>query len=91
MIAAFPGVHGVRAWAPTPAVGARVRVTVRQGPELGQFSLLAGAVALPGEYGAGLRVGGRLGSLPLRGGGGRSGLIWPSWAAGAGTMGAGCL
>jgi len=41
---------------------------------LGHISLLAGAVALPGEFGAGLRAGGWLGSLPLCGAAG--GLGW---------------
>jgi hypothetical protein len=55
------------------------------------FSLLAGAVAVPGEFGAGLRVVGWCGSLPLCGAAGRpGGLICPSRGGGAGRIGAGC-
>jgi hypothetical protein len=42
-------------------------------PELAQAGLLAGAVAVPGEFGAGLRVAGWRGSLPLGGAAGDSG------------------
>jgi hypothetical protein len=51
-----------------------------------------GAVALPGEFGEGLRVVVWRAPLPLCGAaGGHKVLIWPSMEGGVGRMDAGCL
>ena len=50
-----------------------------------------GAVAVPGEFGAGLRVVGWCGSLPLRGAAGGLGCSAHRGRAGPGSMDAGCL